>query len=354
MSIIQCSVVRDLMISYLDGETSTGTNQEVEQHLRECSECAGLYQHLKTVPKMLSGIKKSETQKEDTAIVIRAFNRLRITLSTIIVLWILFGLSSGMLGWAFGVNKKAEEGQRALRSLVGMTRPGVIINGVGTTNRGSYAYVWVEGNRQVGNFRIPVFKDEARVSLLGNLTLTRGGYLHQNNLPFPLKPVTETLPDYKLQEKLKRIEKLPAGLEAEGVVSFKSYLNPEAVDSLLRKYDGLTLTWAAFRVKEERYSLGFPIVEFAARGNETVNTGELVYQASRNFAEELQWLGTHEEKITGVAPYPRMSELAGYIKTHGMKIYGGVVIGSTDALKKLQHDENVMLIEPGEIGFITP
>ena len=39
-----CSVIRDLIAMYADGETSSQTSQIIEKHLEECPECREYYE----------------------------------------------------------------------------------------------------------------------------------------------------------------------------------------------------------------------------------------------------------------------------------------------------------------------
>lgn len=44
---MRCDIIRDLLPSYIDGLTSEGSNQAIEQHLDECAECRQYYGEMK-------------------------------------------------------------------------------------------------------------------------------------------------------------------------------------------------------------------------------------------------------------------------------------------------------------------
>lgn len=358
MSSLKCPVVQDLLISYADGETSRETADEIELHLKECDECSENLKSLKVAPAVLHKIEKTKPDRIEIMIVKRAINRLRLTAATLIVLSIFFGLGSAVLGSVFGMSQKAEVGRRAFNMLITMVRPGVMVYGSQLENKGIYSKIATQVVRRVGNSVIPVANQEARVSLLGNLTLTSG---HERppfsnlSLPFPLRPGFEF--PKEVEKNTQFIALMPNGLEVEGVVSFKKNLTPEETDVLIKKYNGLVLTWAAFKTQSDEeiaesqkagyigHLFGFPVGDLGG-GN--------ILAASTSFTTELDWLGEKYEKTQGVMQYPRIDEAAAYVKKNGLLIYGGVVTGSSEAIKKLLQDENVRHIELGEIRMLKP
>lgn len=46
----KCSVVRDLLPIYLDGETSAETSDMIKSHLEECDECRGYFRNYNRIP----------------------------------------------------------------------------------------------------------------------------------------------------------------------------------------------------------------------------------------------------------------------------------------------------------------
>ena len=47
MSDISCSLIKDLMPLYIEGLTSTDTNEYIKKHLSECSECNSFFEDIK-------------------------------------------------------------------------------------------------------------------------------------------------------------------------------------------------------------------------------------------------------------------------------------------------------------------
>lgn len=358
MSSLKCPVVQDLLISYVDGETSRETADEIELHLKECDKCNENLKSLQVAPAVLNKIEKTTPDRIEIMIVKRAINRLRLTAATLILLLIFFGLGSALLGSVFGMSQKAEDGRRAFNMLITMVRPGGIVYGSQLENKGIYSKITTQVVRRVGNSVIPVTNQEARVSLLGNVMLTaEHERLPFNNvsLPFPLRPGFE-FPN-EVEKTRQFIASMPNGLEVEGVVSFKKNLTPEETDVLIKKYNGLVLTWAAFKTQSDEaiaeaqkasyagHLFGFPVGDFG---------GGDIQAAANSFTKELDWLGRQYEKTRGVMQYPRVDEAAEYVKKNGILVYGGVVTGPSETIKKLLQDENVRHIEPGEIRMLKP
>ena len=48
-----CSIVRDLLPLYLDGETSPETSDMIREHLAECEECRRYYSHYNRIPRAM-------------------------------------------------------------------------------------------------------------------------------------------------------------------------------------------------------------------------------------------------------------------------------------------------------------
>ena len=44
---MKCEIVRDLLPSYIDGLTSSVTNEEIEKHLDECVMCRQYYREMR-------------------------------------------------------------------------------------------------------------------------------------------------------------------------------------------------------------------------------------------------------------------------------------------------------------------
>lgn len=43
---MKCSIIKDLLPSYIDGLTSSDTNTEIEKHLKECASCSTIYEQM--------------------------------------------------------------------------------------------------------------------------------------------------------------------------------------------------------------------------------------------------------------------------------------------------------------------
>ncbi len=59
---IPCEVIRDLLPSYVDGISSEVSNHMIEEHLKECEECTGIYTGMQMPEEDLEG--KEEQQRE--------------------------------------------------------------------------------------------------------------------------------------------------------------------------------------------------------------------------------------------------------------------------------------------------
>lgn len=67
---MKCEIVRDLLPSYIDGLTSEVSNQEIEAHLKECTECRSYYEAMK------SNVDTSKVELEDNEF-IKVLNKIR-------------------------------------------------------------------------------------------------------------------------------------------------------------------------------------------------------------------------------------------------------------------------------------
>ena len=45
---MKCEIIQDLLPSYIDGLTSEVSNQEIEVHLKECTECRRYLEEMKS------------------------------------------------------------------------------------------------------------------------------------------------------------------------------------------------------------------------------------------------------------------------------------------------------------------
>lgn len=82
---MKCEVVRDLLPSYIDGLTSSVTNEEIEKHLDECVICRQYYREMReknfgiseSVPDQ-AGENSGNSQTERERRVLRKFRRIRL------------------------------------------------------------------------------------------------------------------------------------------------------------------------------------------------------------------------------------------------------------------------------------
>ena len=49
----ECSVIRDLLPLYADGETSPETSRIIKEHIASCEECRGMLRHYNKIPHSL-------------------------------------------------------------------------------------------------------------------------------------------------------------------------------------------------------------------------------------------------------------------------------------------------------------
>lgn len=82
---MKCEVVRDLLPSYIDGLTSSVTNEELEKHLDTCVMCRQYYREMReknfVIPESVSdqtGVDLGNRQKERDYRVLRKFRRVRL------------------------------------------------------------------------------------------------------------------------------------------------------------------------------------------------------------------------------------------------------------------------------------
>lgn len=71
---MECGIIRDLFPSYIDGLTSEESNQIIEDHLRECTECR---EYLEGMKADLASVKYVELDKAQAKAEIGVFKKLR-------------------------------------------------------------------------------------------------------------------------------------------------------------------------------------------------------------------------------------------------------------------------------------
>lgn len=59
---MKCSVIRDVMPLYVEGDCSLGTNRVVEKHIKSCAACRELYEQMKS-PIDIKGIAPSHQEE---------------------------------------------------------------------------------------------------------------------------------------------------------------------------------------------------------------------------------------------------------------------------------------------------
>jgi hypothetical protein len=67
---MKCEIIQDLLPSYMDGLTSEVSNQEIEVHLKDCTECRSYYEAMK------SNVDTSKVELEDNEF-IKVLNKIR-------------------------------------------------------------------------------------------------------------------------------------------------------------------------------------------------------------------------------------------------------------------------------------
>lgn len=71
---MECSIIRDLFPSYIDGLTSGESNHIIEEHLRECAECR---EYLKGMKAELASVRYVEVNKAQAKAEIGVFKKVR-------------------------------------------------------------------------------------------------------------------------------------------------------------------------------------------------------------------------------------------------------------------------------------
>lgn len=64
---MKCEMIRDLLPLYIDGLTSTVSNQEIETHLKSCEECNTYYQEM--TGELKEGVSISDEEIEDIGLI---------------------------------------------------------------------------------------------------------------------------------------------------------------------------------------------------------------------------------------------------------------------------------------------
>lgn len=99
-------IIRDLIPSYIDGMTSQASNQLIEEHIKDCSECR---HYLEQMRHDLQGEQQVETKKIDAFKKVRQVNRRKIVIAIISVL-ILCVLAVGGYFYYYGRSWLADFG----------------------------------------------------------------------------------------------------------------------------------------------------------------------------------------------------------------------------------------------------
>ena len=70
-----CSVIRDLLPLYADGETSPETSRIIKEHVAECEDCRGMLRHYDKIPHSLEQVPAGKFGKYHYSEVARRIRR---------------------------------------------------------------------------------------------------------------------------------------------------------------------------------------------------------------------------------------------------------------------------------------
>ncbi|MFZ7947005.1 anti sigma factor C-terminal domain-containing protein [Neobacillus sp. 19] len=152
------------------------------------------------------------------------------------------------------------------------------------------------------------------------------------------------------------LKKIPDGTVAEVYVSLNKVMKPEDLKNSLPK--DMELRWLAVdtgmdpaQVDEE----GVPITPlgYPAQYDPTIWSPFRIYDGTNEeaFLDILSLLEKNEavaEKVARAKSLSLESRLA-YIKKHGIKVYGAVITGPTEELRKLQDTKEIRALKVGEV-----
>ena len=152
------------------------------------------------------------------------------------------------------------------------------------------------------------------------------------------------------------LKKIPDGTVAEVYVSLNKVMKPEDLKNSLPK--DMELRWLAVDTGMDAAQVdkeGVPITPlgYPAQYDSTIWSPFRTSDGSNEevFLDILSLLSKNEavaEKVARAKSLSLESRLA-YIKKHGIKVYGAVITGSTEELRKLQDVKEIRAIKVGEV-----
>ena len=101
MSDINCSLIKDLMPLYIEGLTSTDTNEYIKKHLSKCSECNSFFEDAKLETDINLGINNEELIDKGEVILDKIKKNQDRIKYTFIIFSIIVAVSSSILSKGF-------------------------------------------------------------------------------------------------------------------------------------------------------------------------------------------------------------------------------------------------------------
>lgn len=150
------------------------------------------------------------------------------------------------------------------------------------------------------------------------------------------------------------LNKLPDGTVAEAYVSLKKVMKPEELEGSLPK--NMEVRWLAVDTGMDAAQVdkeGVPITPlgYPAQYDPTTWSPFKTDDNQRAFLEILLELEKNESVATKVARAKSLSlgSRIAYIKKHGINVYGAVITGPTEELRKLQDMPEIRSVKVGEV-----
>ncbi|MFZ7132504.1 MAG: anti sigma factor C-terminal domain-containing protein [Eubacteriales bacterium] len=146
----------------------------------------------------------------------------------------------------------------------------------------------------------------------------------------------------KMMEKL---EALPSGVSIETSVTFGKALKPAELIQIIHQYEGIEIYWAGV----ENGQTGTPLSSGFDPTNVIQNDASDAQRIQEHFLNLLQIEINHEDFLNvlnrgyiNLSFYENVKE---YVEENGIKIYGFVLKGSAEDIKKLSEKENIIWMQ---------
>ncbi|WML42091.1 anti-sigma factor [Neobacillus sp. OS1-2] len=207
---------------------------------------------------------------------------------------------------------------------------------------------------KVGNYDIDFFLDRANFPKK-NLNLDRPLAEYPDKDTEVLFHPKASVP-FNRNDQWDMLNKLPDGTVAEVYISLNDVMKPKELNKILPK--DMELRWLAVDTGMDAAQVddeGVPITPlgYPAQYDQTTWSPFKSYHQTNEevFLDILSLLEKNEsvaEKVARAKSLSLKSRIA-YIKKHGIKVYGAVITGPTEELRKLQNVKEINTMKVGEV-----